>query len=178
MIKPIAKLTVALFDNSDPKDIGLALTISFLLGALPKTNLLWPLLFFIFWFIRWNKGAFFLGLLLFSWLLPLLDLIFDPLGRFVIQLSFLEGFFTSLVNAPVLPLLQLHNTVVMGVLVLMIVLWFPLLWIFTKFADYTKTKLGPAIAKIPFIQKIQKIPLVAKFSSLVSKGYQIFQGDK
>ena len=74
MIKFLLKFFKSLNANAHPGDIAHAVSLGLLLALVPKGNLMWPFLFALTFFIRMNKGAFFLSLILLSFVIHFIDI--------------------------------------------------------------------------------------------------------
>jgi len=156
----------ALNANANPGEIAHAFSIAMLLGLLPKNNLLWYLLFVFFLFVRINKGAYFLLLILFSMLAPLGDPIFNSVGYKVLTLPALEGAFSTLIEIPFVGFTRFNNTIVMGSLIAGIILYIPVYILGRIFVKQWRTVIASRIRKNPIMKAFYKLPLVDKFRNL------------
>ena len=132
MIRYIVKMFRALNANANPGEIAHAFSIALLLGFLPKNNLLWYILFVFFLFVRINKGAYFLLLILFSMIASAADPIFNSVGYKILTFPALEGTFSALIEIPFVGFTRFNNTIVMGSLICGIILYVPV-YIFGRF---------------------------------------------
>lgn len=168
MIRYIVKMFKALNTNANPDEIAHAFSLGLLLGFLPKNNLLWYLFFVFFIFVRINKGAYFLLMLLFSFLASLADPIFNSIGYKILTLPAAEGLFSRLIEIPFVGFTRFNNTIVMGSLVCGIVLYIPM-YIFGRiFVKLWRTVIASRIRKLPFVKALYNIPLVDKIRNLAS----------
>ena len=126
MLKKILRLLKSLNANTHPGEIAHAIAIGFILGLIPKGNLLWVFLFVLFLFVRINKGALFLITLLASTIAPLFDSFFDTLGYWVLTLPSLSPFFSTLLDIPFIAFTSFNDTIVMGSLCASFLLYLPL----------------------------------------------------
>ncbi|QTQ12192.1 TIGR03546 family protein [Treponema parvum] len=169
MIRYIIKLFKALNANTNPNEIAHAFGIGFMLGLMPKTNLLWYLLFIFFLLLRINKGAYFLILLLFSFAAPVFDPLLNSLGYAVLKFAPLEGLFATLLDIPFVGFTRFNNTIVMGSLVLGIIAYVPMFILGRLFIVFWRKVITPKIKQNPIMKAFYKIPLVGKIKSLVTE---------
>jgi len=156
----------ALNANANPGEIAHAFSIALLLGFLPKNNLLWYLFFIFFLFVRINKGAYFLLMILFSMIASTFDPIFNSFGYKVLTLPALEGFFGTLIEIPFVGFTRFNNTIVMGSLISGIVLYIPM-YIFGRFfVKFWRSTIAARLRKSPVLKAFYNLPLVDKFKSV------------
>jgi uncharacterized protein (TIGR03546 family) len=162
MISFLAKIIVALNSNSRPAEMASAIAFGFWLALIPAGNLLWISLFIIAFFLKHNMGSFLFSLVIFRLITPLLDPFLDLLGGLILQIQFLQGFFTSLYNLPLLPYFQFNNTIVMGSFVLGLLLWVPLFMLFLNLVKLYRKTLAPKITESKLIKSLKNVPLFSK----------------
>ena len=168
MIRYIVKMFKALNANANPGEIAHAFSIALMLGFLPKNNLLWYLLFIFFLFVRINKGVFFILSLMFSFPATLLDPVFNTIGYKILTLPALEGFFSTLLEIPIVGFTRFNNTIVMGSFAASIVLYIPAYILGRLFVKLWRTTLAPKIRKNPVMKAFYKLPIVGKIKNVVS----------
>lgn len=166
MIRYIVKMFRALNANANPGEIAHAVSIALLLAFLPKNNLLWYILFVFFLFVRINKGAYFLLLILFSMCASAFDPIFDSVGYKILTLPALEGTFSTLIEIPFAGFTRFNNTIVMGSLICGIILYIPAYIAGRAFVKIWRTVIASRIRKNPVMKAFYKLPLVDKFRNL------------
>jgi len=129
MIMPIIKLIRMMHSETDPRQISLGFALGMIPGFTPLTsphNLLVLLAILIF---RVNIGAALLAWGVFKILAYALDPLFHQIGLFLLtRVGFLQGLWTTLYNAPLLPYTGFNNTVVMGSLIFALLAFFPVYW--------------------------------------------------
>ena len=166
MIKPIIKLVKAMSSNTNPGEIAHAFALGILLGFMPKGNLLWYIVFMAFLFMRIQKGAFTLSLLLGAILAPLLDPVFDRVGWWILTQENAIPTYQWLLNVPFVSFTKFNNTIVMGSLACGLIAYIPLYWLgrlitmlWRKYvaASVNKWKVVKILKQVPFIEKIAKI---------------------
>lgn len=102
--------------NSETGDIQIATGIAagFILGMTPALSLQSLIVFVLLFFFRIQIGAAFLSAFFFAFMAFLLDPLFDSVGRAILEMQSLQGFFTTLYNMPIVPFTRFNNSVVMG----------------------------------------------------------------
>jgi len=169
MISFIAKLLVALNNNSRPGELSSGIAFGFCLTLIPGGNLLWVLIFIIAFLLKHHLGAMLLTMLLLSPLSGVMDMMLHRTGEMILTAPILQNFFTKLYNLPVLPWFHFNNTVVMGAFIWSLILWLPLFFLFRLLVVIYRNKIASKIAESKFIKAISKIPLVSKLSSAYRK---------
>ena len=162
MISFIVKLFHALNSNSHPGEIANAVALGIILGFMPKTNLLWYILFLLFMFIRINKGTFLLFTLIGSLVAPALDPFFESVGYSLLMLDRAIPVYEDILRIPFVPLTQFNNTIVLGSLVVGLVLYLPSYGISRLIIWFWRKHIQSSFIKSPFVQAIYKIPFVSK----------------
>lgn len=167
MLKFIIKLLKALNSNRHPGEIAHAVCCGLILGFLPKSNLTWYVITFLFLFLRINKVTLTLLTTAFSFLAPAFDAFFDRIGYAILTWEPVASFFAGALELPGFHFLKLNNTIVMGSLVSGIALYLPMYGFTRLFIHVWRTWLVPALRKTKFVQVLSKMPLVLKFKGLV-----------
>lgn len=170
MFKYIRKFFQALNANAHPGDIAHAAALGLLLAFVPKANLLWIFLFFLTLFIRVNKGAFFLTLIAFSFLVPFADVATESLGYVILTLKPLGGLFASFYNTPFVGLTRFNNTMVMGGLAMGIISYVPMYALARAFVIWYRKKLQPKIVNSKIAKVIANLPLIKQIIQAPSVG--------
>ena len=168
MFKPLAKLLKALSSNKDPGAIACAFACGILLGFMPKDNALWYVLFVFMFFMRIQRGAFMLSVLVGAIAAPLLDPCFDMVGTYILTLPQARDTYIRLLDIPGVAFTRFNNTIVMGSLACGIAAYIPLYLLARGFVFLWRRYIGAAMRKLKFIQMIKQIPLVEKLAAAVS----------
>ncbi|MCF0241032.1 MAG: TIGR03546 family protein [Treponema sp.] len=163
MFKKIVQLFKLLNSNSKASQIANSFCIGFLLGILPKDNLLWYLLFVFFLFVRIHKGCYGIMILLGSLIAPVLDPLFEKIGYAVLTFTPMENIFSKLLDIPFVGFTKFNNTVVMGSLVSGLLVYVPLFVLVLLFVGLWRKTLAPRISNSKFMAWFYKLPLVVKF---------------
>lgn len=169
MLKYFVKMLKALNANSHPGELAHAFAFGMMLGFLPKTSVLWYLLFIIFFFLRINKGFFFLSIILGSLLAPLLDPLFDTIGYAVLTLPSLESIFRAWLDTPFVAFTRFNNSIVAGSLVFSVAAYIPFYVLARLFIALWRKTLQPMLVKNPIVKAFMKMPLVKKIVETAQK---------
>ncbi len=169
MISAIVKLLKGLNDNSHPGEIAHAASCGFLLGLLPKDNLLWYLIFILFLFLRINKGALLLVILLGSVVALFLDPLLDTIGYTILTIDAIAPFMAFFLNIPLMAYTKINNSVVLGSLVFSIVAYFPMYLAAKAFVSVWRKTLAPKLANNKIVKGFMKLPIVSKIYKAYSK---------
>lgn len=169
MFKPLAKLLKALSSNRDPGAIACAFACGIILGFMPKDNALWYILFIFIFFMRIQRGAFALAVILGSLIAPSLDPLFDQVGYYILSMENMRSTYARILNIPFVSFTRLNNTIVMGSFALGVAAYIPL-YIFSRiFVFVWRRYIGNLMRKIKVLQMIKQIPLVEKISAAIQE---------
>lgn len=133
LLKQLFALIKLLHSEQGTKSIAWGVAMGFILGMTPALSLQTILVFVLLFLFRIQIGAAFLAAFFFKFIAFFLDPVFNPIGAMVLEMSALQGVFTTLYNIPILPLTRFYNTIVMGSGVVAIVL-VPFIYFGTKVA--------------------------------------------
>ena len=169
MISFIAKLLKALNVNTNPGEIAHAVACGFLLGLVPKSNALWYIVFVFILFIKINRPAYLIMLVVGSSFAVFLDPLFDKIGYSVLTIASLQGFYTELMDIPFVYFTKFNNTVVMGSLVSGIVLYIPV-YILARVLVGLWRKYGvPVMRHSKIIKIVNQVPILSKIAKEVGE---------
>lgn len=168
MLKTIVKFTNSLNTNANPREIAHAFCIALILGMMPKTNILWYILFVFFLFIRINKASLLVFTALFTLITPIFDGILDSIGYWVLNWGFMQGIYDFLINIPFVAFTKFNNSIVMGALFLGLVLYIPLYFLVKYFIRLWRRKLVSAFRKTKLVVFIKNLSLVNTIKNLFS----------
>lgn len=168
MLKALAKLIKALSSNNDPGAIACAFSFGILLGFMPKVSALWFVLFVFVLFMRIQRGAFTLSIILGVIIAPLLDPLFDSVGMYILTLPQYRNTYIKLLDIPFVAFTRFNNTVVMGSLACGLIAIIPLYFVGRGFIFVWRRFIGESLRKFKFIQMIKQIPLIEKIASIAS----------
>lgn len=170
MFKYIKTFFTALNANAHPGDVAHGVAIGLLLALVPKGNLLWFFLFFLSLFIRINKGAFFLSLLLLAFVVPLADGPVESLGYAILSFKPLAPAFGLLYDTPFVGLTRFNNTMVMGSLVAGLALYIPAYLASRAFVSFYRKRLQPRIVTSKVYRVFLNLPLIKQIANATPIG--------
>ena len=170
MVNYFQQMFKSLNANRAPGELAHAFALGMLLAFVPKGNLLWIILFILTFFLRINRGTFFLSIILGSIFIPLVDPLFDTTGYYILTHPALTPTFAKLLDTPFVAFTRFNNTIVMGGLAWGIVLYIPFyilarifirLWRNTLYQYFVRSKAYQFLMKVPFLKLILKISEVS-----------------
>lgn len=170
MFKYINKFFRALNANAHPGDIAHAVSLGLILAFVPKGNLLWPILFVFTFFIRSNKGAFFLSMILLTFVAPLLDPLFESVGFAFLSFGPLQGAYAAMYRTPFVGLTMFNNTIVAGSLVAGLILYVPVYLLFMALVKAYRQKLQPKIANSKLYVAFLNLPIIKQIVGATELG--------
>ncbi len=114
-------------EGQSPAQVAGGFALGAIIGLSPVFTLQGLIVWILILILNVNLGAVFLSLTVFS----IIAFIFDPLFHWIgyqilTQVEWLKDFWTSIYNAPIAPLTNFNNTVVMGSLLCALVLLAPI----------------------------------------------------
>lgn len=112
MIRALFSLFRSLHANTHPADLAHAAALALALALLPRSSLLWYLLFAVCFFIRLNRGLLLLSLVLFGFVVPSFDPWLDSLGNWALCLPRLQPVYRALIEIPFVGLARFYNTMI------------------------------------------------------------------
>jgi uncharacterized protein (TIGR03546 family) len=168
LLKPIAKLILALNGNVKASQIAMGFSWGVFLGLVPMCAF-WIALFLISFFFRHNHGAKIFCMAIIKLISPLVVYPLDALGFFILTHSALQELFTTLYNMPFVPFTKFNNTLVMGGLVSGLVLWIPVFVLFMVLIPLYRNTVAPKIRDSKIVKKIAKFPLFSLIDKAISK---------
>ena len=168
MIKPIAKLIVALNSNLGKGQIAAGFAWGLLLGLIPAGNVLWIVLFVASFFFKHHHWSKMLVLAIFKLISVAVAPLVDLAGWEILHIEALQPFFTSLYNMPFVPLTKFNNTLVAGGLVCGIVLWLPAFFLVSLLIPLYRNNVAAKIRNSKLVQSVKKLPIVSKLVQAVA----------
>jgi uncharacterized protein (TIGR03546 family) len=125
LLRPVQMLADLVTDAASPRQIAWGISLGMLVGLIPKGNLTaWLLAAFVL-ATRANLGGAALSAFVFSWVGMLVDPLTHRLGLTLLTSVTLRPVWDWLYGLPLMPWLRLHNTVVLGNLLLGLALLLP-----------------------------------------------------
>ena len=139
-LKTLKQIIVIFQTDISHNQVAWGFALGAILGLVP--NMFMKLiLFIVIMMFRVNVSAAFLAWAVYEILSFALDPLFDVVGYYVLNITWLNAFYTWLYNLPVVPFTKFNNTVVMGSLVVGILLIIPNMLIAKKLLVYYRTHL-------------------------------------
>lgn len=169
MLSYIIKFLKALGANSKPSQIANSFCIGFILGVLPKNNLLWWLVFVFFMFVRINKAGYFIMMLLGAFISPYLDPTFHKIGEFVLTYEPLVPVYSKLLEIPFVGFTRFNNTIVCGSLVGGLLAYLPLYIFMLVFIWVWRKWIAPFFNRSKVVKMFFQLPLVRKLTSKLAE---------
>lgn len=137
LLRPIRLFLRAMLTGSTPSQMSLGLACGVLLGLIPKGNLLAISLALLIAATRANLGVVAAAATICTYLAHWIDPLSDRVGRFVLTLPSLQGFWTDVYNTPGMPWTNFNDSVVMGGFLIGLLLIGPLYFLTQSvFAEY------------------------------------------
>lgn len=167
MLKWISNIFKALNANSNPATIAHAFSLGVLLGFMPKTNVLWYLIFIFFLFVRIHKSTYCIVLLITTYFAWMLDPLFSSMGYSILTYPKFENFFASAIEIPFVGFTKFNNTVVMGSLAFGLMIYIPVFILVYFFVKFWRKRVAPKFIKSPLQKALQKLPVLGKLFEVV-----------
>jgi len=168
MIKPIAKLIVALNGNLGKGQIAAGFAWGLLLGLIPAGNVLWVVLFIVSFFFKNHHASKMLVIAIMKLLYGAVAPVVDMVGWELLHFEALQPVFTELYNMPFVPFTRFYNTLVAGGILSGLVLWLPVFLLIFLLIPVYRNKLSPKIRNSKLVQSVKKLPLVSHLMKAVS----------
>ncbi len=165
MLKKLIKLLKAFNGNVNPGEIAHAFACGAILGLMPKNNLLWYLVLVFILFIRINKPAYLIMIIIGAAVSPAFDGLFDSVGYAFLTIPSLSGIFGTLLDIPFVAFTKFNNTVVMGSFLCGLVLYIPLYALARLLVFIWRKYASDFIRNSKIIKVINKLPLIAKLAA-------------
>ncbi|MDR0496470.1 MAG: TIGR03546 family protein [Treponema sp.] len=169
MIKPIAKLIVALNGNLKKEQIAAGFSWGLLLGLIPIGNVFWIALFIVSFFFKHHHASKVLVLALLKILSGAVAPLMDTAGWEVLHIEALQGLFTTLYNMPFVPFTRFNNTLVAGGLACGILLWLPVFFLMILLVPLYRKTIVPRLRSSKILGAIKKLPIISPLLEAVSK---------
>jgi uncharacterized protein (TIGR03546 family) len=126
MIASIIRFIRVLHSDRDPRQIAIGFALGLILGLTPIFSLHNLIVLLIILFFRVNIGAAILSWLVFSGVAYAVDPLSHQFGLLLLTgVGGLQGLWTTLYNAPIVPYTRFNNTVLMGSLIIALIALYP-----------------------------------------------------
>jgi uncharacterized protein (TIGR03546 family) len=129
MIQQVIRLIRLMHSETDPRQISMGFALGMIPGLTPFMSPHNILVLLALLFLRANISAAILSWAVFSLLAFALDPLFHHFGLFLLTgVDSLQGVWTSLYNAPLIPYTKFNNSVLMGSLIFSLLAFYPVYW--------------------------------------------------
>jgi uncharacterized protein (TIGR03546 family) len=171
MIKPIAKLIIALNGNLRKDQIAAGFSWGLLLGLVPMGNsfIVWLALFLVSFLFKHHHASKILVLAILKIISGVIAPLVDTIGWELLHIEKFVPFFTALYNMPFVPLTRFNNTLVAGGLASGIILWLPVFLLIFFLIPLYRIKVVPKIRNSKITAVIKKLPVLGPIIEMVSK---------
>lgn len=165
-LKILKNIIVMFQTDISPNQIAWGFALGAILGLVP--NMFMKLvLFVVIMMFRVNLTAALISCSLYAIVSFPLDPLFDVLGYFVLNIGFLNSFYTWLYNVPVIPFTNFNNTIVMGSIIVGLILFIPNGIFVKKFLVYYRTHLREKVSKWKIVKLLKSSIYATKIINLV-----------
>lgn len=163
-IKLLRSLIKALNSEGTPGQVAAGMALGAVLGLTPLMNLHNLVIFSLIVILNVSFPGAMLGWAVFTPVGFLLDPVFDAVGRYLlVDTAGLHGFWTAMMNTPVVALANLNNTVVLGSFVV---------WLAAAVPLYFAARYGIARYRATVYERLKQSRLVRGI--MASKIYDIY----
>lgn len=176
MIPLIAKLIAAFNANSRPGELAAGFSCGFLLALIPGGNVIWAVLFLIFFFLKLHLGTMIFTTVILKLAVGFADPLIDDFGVWILQQAALEPFFIAATNTPIAALSGFNNSLVAGGLITGIILWLPLFFFFKWLVKLYRDRIREKIASSKLVRSFEKVPWLNKLLKAVRTSTAVFEG--
>jgi uncharacterized protein (TIGR03546 family) len=154
-------------EGQSPAQVAGGFALGSILGLSPIFTLQGLILWFLIALLNVNLGAVFLSLTVFSLIAYLFDPFFHWLGfQILTEIDWLKDFWTTLYNAPVAPLTNFNNTVVIGSFITAIILALPIYFGIKKLIIQYRKHLHSKIERIKIYQVLKQSSFIKLYTKL------------
>lgn len=168
MIDNVVKIFQAFNANTKRSEIANAFCIGVMLGLVPKNNVLWYVLFIVFFFVRIHKGMYVISMLLASLVAPLGDALFDKIGYAILTFPKLENFFSFLLDVPFVGFTKFNNSIVMGSFAFSLVAYIPFFILMMILVKLWRQKIAGNLKNTALAKALNSLPFVSKLAEKIS----------
>lgn len=139
-LKLVRDFISILREGQTPRQIAGGFALGSLLGFSPMLTLQGVLIWLVVLVLDVNLSSVLVSVTIFSLIAYLLDPVFHAIGyALLVKVGALQGFWTSLYNAPIAPLTRFNNTIVMGSLAFAVVCFAPVYFGMKRFVVSYRT---------------------------------------
>ncbi len=170
-IQFIANFLKILRAGQTPKQIAGGFALGAIVGLSPVFTLQGLFVWLIIFVLDVNLSAALFAFATFSLFAYVFDPVFHSLGYFLLaDIAALQGFWTSLYNAPLAPLTRFYNTVVMGSFVAAVICSVPIYFGMKRFVVAYRTHIHARVERWKIYQILSKNSFVKWYQRIRSLG--------
>jgi len=167
LIKLLRKLIKALSSGATPTQLAAGFVMGMWLGITPFWTMLNFLILIAVILINVNIGMAILGFLIFSAVGLPLDPVFHDIGYYLlVQLEFMNGFWTVVTNLPVVSLMRINNTTFLGSFIGAVILTVPSYYFARWFVFYYRQKIEPVVLKFKIVRVIKSSKIYSVYERI------------
>jgi uncharacterized protein (TIGR03546 family) len=156
-----------LHSNISPKEIAFGFALGAIIGLIPYFTLISFFVFFLIIILNVNFSAAMFSLALFKIIGFITDPIAHKIGYFLlVKVKFLENFWTTLYNMPIVPFTRFYNTVVLGSFIISIILFLPIVIFVEKFIIFYRKNLAQKVERLKIIKLLKLTSLYEWYNKL------------
>lgn len=175
LLTALARIFAALNANRRESEIAGAICLGTALALIPAANLIWFALFLLAFLVKVNLGFALLTLGVVTPLALLFDSTLDSLGFAVLSQEALYDGLTALYNAPLGPVLGIHNTSVVGGAIVSVLLFAPLFFGTKALVRLYRDTLRAKIADLRIVRWWQRLPLAATLRRVAGQARSMYE---
>ena len=154
-------------EGQTPAQVAGGFALGAILGLSPMLTLQGVLVWLIILVLDVNLSAAGVAITVFSLFAYMLDSLFHWFGfQILVNITALQGFWTTLYNAPVAPLTRFNNTVVMGSFVVALLLFLPIYFGMKHFVVAYRSTIGARVEKWKIYQVMKRSSIVQWYQKL------------
>jgi uncharacterized protein (TIGR03546 family) len=154
LLKLLQQIFKALNSEGTPLQVGAGIALGACLGLTPIGNLHNLVIVLLAMLLNVSLAGFTLGWTLFVPVGFLLDPVFDAVGHRLLGAEALQGLWTTLNNAPVVPFTNFANTVVLGSFVCWLVAFVPLVFLAKWLVATYRERVFERLKRMRFFQML------------------------
>lgn len=160
ILKLIQSIFNTLHSEGTPGQVAAGLALGSFLGLTPLASLHNIFIFALICFLNVSFGGAMLGWAIFTPVGFMLDPLFDYIGHQLLLAPSLAGLWTALYNAPVMPLTNFNNTVVLGSFIFTTICFLPFFFFFRWGVDRYRETAGAWLKRTKFYHVITATKLI------------------
>jgi len=171
ILKFLSKIIKLLESAASPAQLAWGFVLGMFLGFIPGFSLFKIFIILLIILLNVNITMAIVSYALCGLLGYFLDGLFHSIGYWVlVQIPFLQKFWTAIYNAPILPYSRFNNTVVMGGLISSIILIVPVFFHMKSLILLYRNKLSARVKKLKIVKVLSSSKLVGLYKKIKAIG--------